>query len=282
MVHSPTIDVLMITYNAPESTRLALKALLDGCRPGMRVWLWHNGDHAETLDVVRSLADHPHVHRFHHSEENVRLWAPTNWLLENADGDYLSKVDDDNVLPQGWHEPLVEAHEAFEDFGVLGCWRFQEEDFVPELAQKKIREYNGHRILQNLWVEGSCFLMKRALRDQMGPLKPGQNFPQYCKAASIAGWINGWYYPFIHYENLDDPRSPHTLIRTQADLERRLPLTAQYNEIKTVEDWTDQLRRSALNAQTASIDLKDWTGWRRILKRIQVRSLRLMGRKHRW
>ena len=277
-----SIDVLMVTYNAPASTRLALSRLLESCDDTMRVWLWHNGDHAETLDVVREFARHPGVYRFHHSAENVRLWAPTNWLLQNAEGDYLSKVDDDNVLPLDWAKRLREAHRAYDRFGVLGCWRFQSEDFDPKLAAPKIQSFNGVQLLRNFWVEGSCFLMRRACRDELGPLAPGQTFPQYCKSLSLRGWVNGWLYPFVHYENLDDPRSPNTLIRTQADLERRLPLTAQYNGIRTIEGWTDQLRRSALNAQTASIDARQYQGWRRLARRAWVRTLRALGKKSRW
>jgi len=279
----PTIDILMVTYNSPESTRLALGRLLETCNERMRVWLWHNGDDAQTLGVVREFIEHPRIHEFRHSHENVKLWAPTNWLLEHARGDFLSKVDDDNILPFGWTEPLLAAHAANPEFGVLGCWRFQDEDFVPHLAEQKIREFaEGHRILQNTWVEGSCFLMKSQCRDEAGTLTHGQNFPQYCRALALKGWINGWYYPFIRYENLDDPRSPHTLIRSQEDLMRRLPLTAQYNGVKTIEDWTNQLRRSALNAQTAPIDPRHWFGWRRLLRRVRVRTLRLLGKRRRW
>lgn len=278
-----SIDILMITYNAPESTRLALGRLLETCDEQMRVWVWHNGDHAETLETVRSFRDHPRVYRFHHSRENKKLWEPTNWLLSEAQGDFLSKVDDDNVLPQGWARKLVAAHEDNERFGVIGCWRFQDEDFIPELAERKIREFpGGHKLLVNLWVEGSCFLMKRRCRDEGGTLPPGGTFPQYFRRLALRGWINGWYYPFIRYENLDDPRSPHTLIRSEEDLRRRLPLTAQYNGIETLEQWTDQLRRSARVAQTASIDPRDWRGWRWLLRRTRARLLRLAGRRRRW
>lgn len=277
-----SMDILMVTYNSPESTRLSLGRLLETCDPSMRVWLWHNGDHAETLAAVKEFASHPRVHRFHHSEENVRLWAPTNWLLENAEGNYLSKVDDDNLLPDGWADRLRSAHEAHERFGVLGCWRFQEEDFDPQLARPKLQEFSGVQLLRNFWVEGSCFAMKRRCRDELGLLAPGQNFPQYCKRLSLRGWINGWLYPFVHYENLDDPRSPHTMIRTQEDLERRLPLTAQYNDVRTIEDWTDQLRRSAIAAQTASIDPRHWSGWRRLARRARIRTQRLFGKRRRW
>lgn len=278
-----TIDILMVTYNAPESTQLALTQLLATCGEHMRVWLWHNGGDAETLAVTSSFRDHPRVHRFHHSKENVRLWGPTNWLFENAEGDFISKVDDDNVLPMGWADKLLEAHNANPRFGAIGCWRFQDEDFDPVLARPKIKKFEGgHSLLQNFWVEGSCFLMKRECVEEAGPLAKGQSFPQYCRALALKGWIHGWYYPFIRYENLDDPRTSNTLIRSQEDLERRLPLTAQYNGINTVEAWTNQLRRSALNAQTASIDPNYWRGWRKALRRVRVRVQRLLGKKERW
>ena len=274
----PSVDILMITYDSPESTDLCLGRLLETCGEGVRVWLWHNGEHAETLEVVRRHSTHPAVHRFHHSPENQKLWAPTNWLLTNAEGDYLSKVDDDNLVPPGWIEKLMEAHASYERFGVLGCWRFPEEDFVPDLANEKIREFpGGHRIMQNLWVEGSCFLMKRRCRDEQGALAEGQSFPSYCKQLAFAGWINGHYYPFIQYENLDDPRAPHTLIRDEESLRRYLPLTAQYNGIKTIQQWTEQLRRSAHVAQSAPIELHHWRGWRYFVRRVRGRVRRLFG-----
>ena len=281
---SQTIDLLMVTYQAPESTRIALGRLLETCDESMRVWLWHNGDHAETLGVVRSFLEHPRVHRFHHSTENKRLWEPTNWLLEHAEGDFLGKVDDDNVLPSGWTEPLIAAHNSFDRFGAIGCWRFQPEDFVPELANRKIREFpGGHRLLQNLWVEGSCFLMKRACRDRHGLLKPGQTFTRYLRDLALEhGWIHGWYYPFIHYENLDDPRCPNALVRTDEEFRKRLPLTAQYNGVSTMEEWTDQLRRSARAVQSASADPNDWRGWRQAMRSLRLRARKLVGIRNRW
>src|ERR1700741_492620 len=198
----PTIDVLMVTYDCPESTALCLPRLLETCDENARVWLWHNGTHRETLEVVEQHRHHPRVACFHHSVENQRLWAPTNWLFQNSDGDYLSKIDDDNLLPHGWIEQLVAAHEAFADFGVLGCWRFADEDFAPELANRKIKEFpGGHRVMLNLWTEGSCFVMKRGCVEQQGPLRPGQSFPQYCKQLAQSGWVNGYRFPFIQVED---------------------------------------------------------------------------------
>ncbi|MEM6674427.1 MAG: glycosyltransferase family A protein [Planctomycetota bacterium] len=279
-----TIDVLMVTYQAPESTRLSLGRLLDSCDDAMRVWLWHNGDHEETLEVVTEFSRDPRVARFHHSRENLRLWAPTNWLLGESDADFLSKVDDDNVVPEGWARTLAAAHDESADLGVLGSWRFQDEDFVPELAERKIRSFGRIQVMVNLWVEGSCFLMKRACRDQRGVLAPKESMPTYFRSLVVRhGWTNGWLYPFVRYENLDDPRSEHSLLRNQGDFAERMPLTAQYNGVESIEAWTDQLRRSARAVQAASPDPRDWSGWRLKRKRLKRALQRVVLRqKHHW
>jgi GT2 family glycosyltransferase len=275
---SAQIDILMITYNRPEYTRLSLTRLLETCDDTMRVWLWHNGDHAETLEVVKSLADHPRVHEFHHSKENKKLREPTNWFLESATAPYLSKVDDDCLLPNGWAQQLRQAHEDEPRFGVLGSWRFQDEDFAPKLAARKICEFaGGHRIMMNCWVEGSGYLMKRACVEQAGLLRPAETFTQYCVRLASAGWINGWYYPFIRQEHMDDPRAPHSLIKGDADLQDHLPLSAANSGVKTVEQWTAQLRRSARIVQSASPDPRAHTGWRRKVRTAGMKVRRALS-----
>src|SRR5690606_29463184 len=143
MSASPVVDVLMITYNSPAHVRISLPHLLSTADEHTRVWLWHNGDDEETLAAVRAHVEDARVHRFHHSRENVRLSPPTNWLWENADGGYVSKVDDDCLPAQGWIQQLRAMHEANPQLGAVGCWRFLEEDFVPELAERKIQDLAG-------------------------------------------------------------------------------------------------------------------------------------------
>src|SRR5437762_1338791 len=127
------IDLLMITYNRPEYTRLSLERLLDTCDTRTRIWLWHNGDDSKTLAVVRSFANHPRVHCFHHSRENKKLREPTNWFWSRAPGKLLGKVDDDCLVPAKWIEILSRAHDDVPQFGIVSCWHLLQEDFSPEL-----------------------------------------------------------------------------------------------------------------------------------------------------
>ena len=279
-----SIDILAVTYNRPHYTKLSLQRLLDTCDQSMRVWIWHNGNDAETLGVVRSLATHPRVHCFHHSPENKKLREPTNWLWKNSTGQYVCKLDDDCLLPSGWAQTLRAAHEANPKLGVIGCWRFCPEDFRPDIAGTKIHELaGGHRLLRNLWVDDSGFLMKRECIESIGLLRHDEWFDgRYCIRLAQAGWLIGWYYPFIMQDHMDDPRSPNTGVKTDADVIRTAPLTAQRNGICTVAAWDEMLRRTALHLQSAPLHIKYYTGWRRFAHRAAGRIKRTFGIKEQW
>lgn len=280
---SPRAEILMITYRSAGYLHLSLPRLLDTLGVEDRVWLWHNGDDEATIEALRPFTTDARVHRYHHSRENVGLREPTSWLWRESSARYVSKVDDDCLVSHGWLDILTEAHEANPDFGVIGSWRHPPEDFRPDLARRKIQEFaGGHRLLRNLWVQGSGYLMDRALVDQCGLLGPEETFTGYCIRASRAGVVNGFYYPFLPEDHMDDPRSPHTLIRTDADLQARMPLSARANGVTTVADWTAQLRRSATILQTASLDPRAYAGWRAKRRAVRRRLALALGRSARW
>ena len=167
------LAVLMVTYDQPDYLKLSLPRLLDTCGDDARVWLWHNGTDGETLELARTFATDERVDRFHHCSENEPLRDPTNWLFTESTGDLVSKVDDDCLVPDGWVPTFLGAHDDVEQLGAVGCWRFPDEDFVPELAMPKVGEFaGGHRILQNYWVQGSSFVMKRACVERHGARSP--------------------------------------------------------------------------------------------------------------
>jgi hypothetical protein len=269
----PDIDLLFITHRRPTYTRLALEAMLAAAVPGVRVWIWHNGTDAETLEIVRGVRDHPAVHRYHESEENKRLYSPLAWVMKEGTGAFLSKLDDDCILPKDWASRMSLAHEAYDRFGVLGAWRFQPEDFDRELATPKLREYGGVRILENLWVEGSGFVMRREALESVGGIRFEEPFTDLAIriARRFGGdrrWVNGWLMPFVRQRHLDDPREPGSLLRSDADLLQHLPLSAQRTGVASLGAWLEQLKASARTVQGASLRPRDHLECGRELKRI--------------
>jgi glycosyltransferase involved in cell wall biosynthesis len=277
------IDILMITYNRSHYTDLSLTRLLETCDESMRVWVWHNGSHEETLSVVRSKQGHPNFYKFYHSMENKKLREPTNWLWSRSNAEYFSKVDDDCLMPYGWANTLRKAHKDNPNFGIIGCWRFPDEDFVRNKAEKKIVECNYyHRIMRNCWVEGSGYLMKRKCVDNLGLLRNGQSFTNYGIQLEKAGFINGWYYPFLYQEHFDDPRSRHTLLKGDQDIEQYAPLSAIKNGVKTIDEWKDLLKQEAVFLQTCPCDYVYYTGWRNVIKKIKIKIKKLYGDTRIW
>ncbi|SDT58879.1 glycosyltransferase [Jiangella sp. DSM 45060] len=276
-------DIVMITYKSAGYLHLSLPRLLETCGPDDRVWLWHNGDDEATIEALRPYRDDPRVYRYHHSRENVRLRPPTSWLWTQSEARFVSKVDDDCLVEPGWLDTFTAAHDANPDFGVIGSWRHPDEDFRPELAQRKIETFrDGHQLMRNLWVQGSGYLMPRSYVERLGVLGETESFTGYCLRVARVGGVNGYYYPFVPEDHMDDPRSPHTLVRTDAELAARMPLSAQANGVQTVDDWLAQLRQSAYVLQTASLNPNAYRGWRRKAKTVRNRMRRLAGKPATW
>lgn len=274
------IDVLMITYNRPEYTQLALERLLETCDEDMRVWLWHNGDHEETLALVKERSTHPRVHEFVHSSDNQKLWGPTNWFWEKSDGAYVSKVDDDCLMPDDWGAKLRQVHEDVPNLGILGCFRFRPEDFVEDVAAPKIKSFGAHKIFQNCWIEGSGYLMKRECVERHGPMQEGESFTAFGIRLALNGWIHGWPMPFLYQDHMDDPRSEFSLLKSDDDLQRWLPLSALANGVDSLEVWQDQLKKSARRALESSLDPRQHSGWRQKLRHGRRRVVSLFtGRR---
>lgn len=278
--HMPLNDILVITHTRPGYARLALERLLATCDERCQLWLWHNGNDAETLDVATEFSRHPLVHRFHHSPDNKGQNTPLRWIMEHGAAPYVSKVDDDCLMPHGWLQTLRRAHADIADLGVIGCWRFPDDLFLPHVAAKKIKRLEGdHRLMLNSWVEGSGFVLKRTCVEREGIIPRTWSFPRYCVSLAAKGWVNGWYFPFLYQEHMDHPWSVHTMFKRDNDLARHAPVNARRWGVTTVDEYSDHFRQEAYRLQRAKPDARLYTGWRGTARRIQRRLLRAPGER---
>ncbi|HEU5123470.1 MAG TPA: glycosyltransferase [Verrucomicrobiae bacterium] len=257
------VRILMITYNRPGYTELALRRLCETAPEYAGITVWDNNSNAELRAVLKQFESHPRIEKIIYNPTNDRLHGPTTWFWNNAgDAEFLCKVDDDCLMPPNWCETLEAAHRDIPEAGILGCWRFLDEDFDEKLASRKIQQFGQHRILRNCWVEGSGYLMKRAVLDKIGNLLPKESFTSYCVRAAANGFINGWYFPFLYQEHMDDPRVPSSGIRTEEDFQRLRPLSANTFKIENRAQWIERLKYSAWVLQACSYDPRHYSGWR--------------------
>ena len=257
----------MVTHNRPEYTDMSLSTLCSRVHDKARIVIWDNASSEKTIRVLKKFESKSSIETIIYSKKNLKLREPTNWFWKNYSGaDFFSKVDDDCLVPEHWCDILVKAHNDVKQAGILGCWRFFPEDFNEILAMKKIQTINGHQIMRNCWVEGSGYLMKGAVIRELGLIKKNESFTTYCLRAASKGYINGWYFPFLFQEHMDDPRAEHTLLKTDNDLSAHPPLTAKNFNVTTIDQWTDWLKDNALRLQIASLDPYDFIGLKAKIK----------------
>jgi hypothetical protein len=243
-------DVLMITHNRPDYFALSLPALLESGDEKLRVWVWQNGTNEAVTGILESYRNHKRLYKVRKSPENTGLQTPTNWLWSEADGEYVGKVDDDILVPNGWVGTLTDSHQRVPRFGALGCWGMQASDYDEDIAKNKLSTYNGVTILESPWMAGSVYLMKRACVLDGGLLNQGETFPGYCVGLAWLGWVHGWQVPLLVAENMDDPRSQYCMLKSEEDFQKAKPLTAKRYDLKTLEEWKNLNRKSAIGILT--------------------------------
>lgn len=272
---SDSVDILLVTHDRPQHTRMMLPRLLETCDERMHVWIWHNGDDEETLESVAGWLGHSAVREFHHSRERVGVREALHWVWTQAEGALIARVGDDCLLPSDWAQRLRRAHHDEPTLGVLGCWPYAEEDTLPEVASRKIESFGGgHQVLLNSWVEAGASVMKRNCIFGLGPLRSRDDFHSYCLRLDRQGWVNGWLYPFVQEECLDDPRNRHALLESEADFRSYRPQFAVEQGVDTLAAWQVLLRESARRLQELPPGPKSYAGWTRWRKGLIKKALR--------
>jgi glycosyltransferase involved in cell wall biosynthesis len=267
---SEPVDLLLITWNRREYVEKTLANLM-ASRSDFRLYCWDNASSDGTADVIRSLDD-PRVVRKHFSQENAMQRTPSLWLLEEAQGDVVGKIDDDILLPDGWIERIAPMVRAEPKFGMLACWIFMPEDWDEAAASRKVVGVGGNRVFHNMWVAGQSFLARKAhLTRYVSPPDSGYGFPIDQVQMTADGLINGFPLPVLFAHNMDDPRSPHCLMNHPGGMGEQAALTARMRGFATPQSYAEWI------AEDAAALLRDPVE-RQLRRALRLRDRSLVGR----
>ena len=257
------INLLFITYNRLFYTKLALESILADKSEEFSLTIWDNASSDETPDYLTSIDD-PRIKDIVLSKENVGQIEATNRIWSESKADLLGKLDNDCIVTPGWTKTLSQAHEDIPELGVIAMWHFFEDDFDYTRAEHKIQEFNGHNIFRHPWTCGTGLLIKREVYQKLGPM-PGPTTNSYWLEMAKAGYINGFYYPFICQEHMDDPKSKYCEIQDEASFAKAQATTVglqsgNYKDIAGRYKWRDEIVRNLLDDP---YDIKYYIGWRK-------------------
>ena len=236
------VDLLMITWKRLPYVEKMLERLL-GDPTDFRLYCWDNGSTDGTAELLRSVTD-PRLHLLHTHHENVMQAEPTRWFLANATAELIGKVDDDTLVPTGWIEKISAAFNQHDELGMVGCWTFEPEDFERNraTAMRKVVDLGDCSLLHNAWIGGTAFLMRSSVATSYLVNGDGTSFPVDRLRMTRDGYLSGWYFPLLHAEHMDDPRSPNCMISGDG---APLALTAQRRGFSTSQPFVDWIKRDA-------------------------------------
>jgi GT2 family glycosyltransferase len=272
-----TIHLAFITYNRLDYTKLALASVLADPTEEFSLTIWDNASTDGTVEYLKKEVNDPRISDVIFFKENIGQTAAVNKIWSNSKADLLGKLDNDCLITPGWTRILARAHRDIPKLGVVACWHFRPEDFDYERAKHKIQTFGKHQILRHPWTCGTGLLFKRETFERFGPMQ-GKGTTDYWLRMALAGYVNGYYYPLVCQEHMDDPRSPHTLLKSDEDLQRYMPVTSGTFGILSLGGWIQFLREDAMMTQVASADPKHYVGWRAILRRLKGKLRRIIGR----
>jgi len=271
-----TIDFIFLTHNRLDYTKLSLASVLADPTEDFSLTIWDNASTDGTVDYLRSQVKDPRIKKIVYSTGNVGQIVPANQVWGESRADLLGKLDNDCIVTPGWTKLLTQAHQEIRELGVVACWHFFPEDFVCERARHKIQQFGRHQILRHPWTCGTGLLFKRETFQRLGPLR-GDGTTQFWLNMARAGYVNGFYYPLIYQEHMDDPRSPHNRSHSMSFEEAyRHTHGWKTGALHDIESYRALHERILDNLLTGSFDPKHYhrPRWRRVLDRVKKSLVR--------
>lgn len=115
----PKISVVMPVYNAEKYLREAMDSILNQTYTDFEFIILDDGSKDSSPDIVRSYSDSRI--RFYQNEHNMGVAATLNRGLDLATGEYISRMDSDDISMPERFEKQVQYMDAHPDVAVCGC-----------------------------------------------------------------------------------------------------------------------------------------------------------------
>jgi glycosyltransferase involved in cell wall biosynthesis len=232
------IAIVLVTHNRLEYTRKAFARLVSEPTEEFDLYLWDNASTDGTDEYLKYEAKDPRIVEVVTSPTNQGQTGAMHYVWSKTSAELVGKLDNDCLVTPGWTRIFAQAHRDVELLGAVACWHYPLDELDEQVALKagKIQQFGRHRILRHPWVCGSGFITKRKTYLKYGPWPQGADVgtTEYFLRMALGGEINGWYFPPVLQEHMDDPRSGHCLVTND-------------DEVREMYDVTYTLRTKKIN-----------------------------------
>jgi len=272
------IDLVFITYNRLDYTKRALASILADTSEKFNLYIWDNASTDGTAEYLKNEVYDPRIKDVVFSENNVGQTSAVNEIWSKSKADLLGKLDNDCLVTPGWTRIFAQAHSDIPMLGVVSCWHYFPDDFDYVRAKHKIQQFGNHQVLRHPWTCGTGLLIKRDTYQKMGPIVEKAT-TQYWISMATAGYINGFYYPLVLQEHMDDPKSKFSHLKDEVSYQEAKKVTFNINchgQNTLTDRW--RWRQGVLdNLLDDPWDVKYYVGWRSKLRRLKTKMTSMLS-----
>lgn len=179
------ITIGIASWNNPEALRSTLKNIQKNTANDFECWIYDNASDAETIDVIKEFsADSRFISIL--NKTNAGYVGAVNYLLENAETEYIAYVDNDcDVLTHGWDSLFIEILEQHDDLAMM---------FASGPGAGVAYKISRGSWDEILWGVGCFWMIKKEAKDEVGLFDTNlghQEEVDYQTRLRLAGWKIG-------------------------------------------------------------------------------------------
>ena len=146
----PKVSVLMTAYNSEKYIAEAIESILGQTFSNFEFIIINDGSTDKTANIVEKYAKADKRIKFVNNKNNQGLIAVLNQGLDLCRGEYIARMDSDDIAICDRLKIQVEYLDANPHVGVVGGWR---KKFGPYI-QDKIDKYPEHATFIGMLVDG--------------------------------------------------------------------------------------------------------------------------------
>lgn len=118
MSHNPVVSVLMPAYNCEEFVKESISSILNQTFTGFELIVINDGSTDNTAKIIESFND-PRIH-FINRDKNIGLDATLNSAFELCKGEYIARMDADDISLPTRLEKQVNFLNTHPEYGLVG------------------------------------------------------------------------------------------------------------------------------------------------------------------
>lgn len=165
---TPLVSIIMGAYNCENTICDCVESILKQTYENWEFIICDDCSSDHTLEILKKYAQNDKRICVLHNEKNMRLAASLNRCLEVAQGDYVARMDADDISMPERLERQVEFLETHSEYDVTGCNRIVFDENGDKGIRKSI-EYPDKQVLsRDVPFAHPTIMMKKSVYDDLG------------------------------------------------------------------------------------------------------------------